>query len=460
MNNVNLKRRDFLATAGGATAASLLTGCATRPLRRIVTTETINHACVGVGGMGYHDLQNFMSHPRARIVAICDVDRNHLDKAAALVPQARRYVDWREMLDKEGDAIDSINASVPDHMHLPIAMSAMRAGKHVYCQKPLCHDVFECRQLSDTARRTGVVTQLGTQHASGAGDRMAVQWLREGVIGTVKNVILCSNRPGAIDDYRLVGPRPAQGEPVPAHLAWDLWLGTAPERPYASKIYHPMKWRAWQDFGTGWSGDIGCHIFDAVWKGLEWGKTAPLSVRARVQESWQQSVSRRADTWPQSDHITWRFPGNNASGGREFTVEWFDGLFYPPDYALAMAREAGFEEYPAESALVIGSDGALLLPHTSGPVLLPKTRYSQYPKPKVLARNHYHHFLDACMGGEMCESHFEHAGPMAETILLGTVAIREPDVELQWDAKRIRIANSESADKLLRREYRKGWQIE
>ncbi|MDX9868958.1 MAG: Gfo/Idh/MocA family oxidoreductase, partial [Kiritimatiellia bacterium] len=353
----SITRRDFLSVSG-ASAAAAFTGCATGAPRRTVQAATINHACIGVGGMGYNDLKNFLAHPRARITAICDVDRNHLDKAAALVPGARRYTDWREMLEKEGGRIDSVNASVPDHMHLPIALSALCAGKHVYCQKPLCHDVAECRLLAEAARRTGAVTQLGTQHASGAGDRMAVQWLREGVIGTVKNIILCSNRPGAIDDYRLVGPRPAQGEPPPAHLAWDLWLGTAPARDYAPAIYHPTKWRAWQNFGTGWSGDIGCHIFDAVWKGLSLGSAAPLSVTARVQESWKSHAARRADVWPQSDHITWTFPGNAASGGRAFTIEWFDGLFYPPEYAQRMAREAGFEAYPAESALVIGSEGA------------------------------------------------------------------------------------------------------
>jgi predicted dehydrogenase len=451
-------RRQFLA-ASGAASASFLVGCATARPRTIAPNDKINHACIGVGGMGYNDLQNFKSHPRAQIVAICDVDKNHLDKAAALVPDARRYTDWREMLDKEGDRIDSLNASVPDHMHALIALNAIRAGKHVYCQKPLCHDVAECRALAQAVRGTRVVTQLGTQYASGVGDRMGVQWLREGAVGTVQKVILCSNRPGAIDAYRLVGPRPAKGEPAPAHLAWDLWLGTAPERDYAPAIYHPAKWRAWQDFGTGWSGDIGCHIFDAVWKGMELGATAPLTVTAEVQESWKNDPARRADVWPQSDHITWAFPGNTYTGGKGFTMEWFDGLIYPPADVQALAKEAGFSEYPAESAMVIGTEGALLLPHTSGPVLLPKGKFEGREKPKLPARNHYHHFLDACLGGEMCESHFTQTGPMAETIILGSVAIRVPDTVLKWDPAGLRITNSEAADKLLRRSYRTGWSV-
>ncbi|MCX7888096.1 MAG: gfo/Idh/MocA family oxidoreductase, partial [Verrucomicrobiae bacterium] len=146
-------------------------------------------------------------------------------------------------------------------------MTAVHCRRHVYCQKPLCHDVFECRAVTRAAQAAGVVTQLGTQFASGVGDRIAVHWLREGAIGKAKRVITCSNRSGAVGLYRLPGPRPAQGQPPPPELAWDLWLGTAPVRPYTPGIYHPVKWRAWQDFGTGWSGDIGCHIFDAVWKG-------------------------------------------------------------------------------------------------------------------------------------------------------------------------------------------------
>jgi predicted dehydrogenase len=385
------------------------------------------------------------------------VDKTQLDRAGALVPDARRYTDWREMLAKEGDKIDSVNATVPDHMHALISLSAIKAGKHVYCQKPLCHDVAECRVLAQAAKYSGLVTQLGTQHASGAGDRLGVQLLREGAVGTIQRIILCSNRPGAIDAYRLVGPRPAKGEQAPAHMAWDLWLGNAPTRDFAPSIYHPSKWRAWQDFGTGWSGDIGCHIFDAVWKGLD--LHAPLSVTAEVQESWKNDKARRADVWPQSDHITWVFPGNEKSGGKDFTVEWFDGLIYPPADVQALAKEAGFNEYPAESAMVIGSDGAMLLPHTSGPVLLPKEKFAGRPKPKFGPRNHYHHFLDAILGGEMCESHFVQTGPMAEAILLGTVAIRVPNTVLQWDARRLRIPNSTEADRLLRRDYRKGWEL-
>ena len=251
-----------------------------------------------------------------------------------------------------------------------------------------------------------------------------------------------------------MGPRPAQGEPPPSNLAWDLWLGTAPVRPFAPGIYHTMKWRAWQDFGTGWSGDIGCHIFDAVWKGL--GLTAPLSVVAEVQESWKNSPERRADTWPQCDHITWKFPGSDKIHGDELTLEWFDGEMFPPDDVRRMSEMA---KYPEESAMVIGTKGALLLGHQSGPRLLPSAQFKGHPKPDVPPRNHYHHFADACLGGPMTESHFQQTGPMAEAILLGTVAIRVPDTVLRWDSHHLRITNSPDANKLLRRRYRKGWQV-
>ncbi len=459
-----INRRGFLkGTAAFTVTAGTWQGCTSLQLpepRIIGANEKIHHACIGVGGMGFHDFQNFLSHPRAEIVAICDVDENHLNHAAELAPKARKYRDWREMLEQEGDNIDSVNASVPDHMHAIIAMNAMKRGKHVYCQKPLCHDVAECRMLAETVAGSKVVTQLGTQHASGVGDLMAVAMLRQRAIGDVKKVYLCSNRTGAIDTYRLLGPRPERGETPPATLAWDLWLGTAPERPFSPGIYHPTKWRAWQDFGTGWSGDIGCHIFDAVWKGMNLSAaTPPLTIKAEVQESWKNSLPRRGDTWPQSDHITWTFAGVPASGNKPFTFEWFDGLFFPPEEAQEWSIKAGFSKYPEEAALVIGTDGALLLPHTGGPVLLPKEKFAGYERPKVAGRNHYHHFLDGCLGVAKNESHFVQTGPMAEAIILGTVAIRRPDETLQWDSKRLRFTNDANANALLRRTYRNGWVI-
>src|SRR5688572_4512955 len=302
----SFSRRHFLraaALAGFSAPFILPSG-----LRAAAPNSKLNHACIGVGGMGVGDRGTFARHAKVQIVALCDVDANALSQAAKDFPGARTYTDWRELLEAEGDKIDSVNVAVPDHMHFPIAYNAIQKGKHVYCQKPMCHDVAEVRRLTEASVRKKVVTQLGTQMAAGQGERTMVQLLQTGAIGKIKQVYLCSNRPGAVENYRLVGPRPVAGVQPPAHLAWDLWLGSAPERPFAPDIYHPVKWRAWLDFGTGWSGDIGCHIFDAVWKGLS--LRPALDVVAEVQESWKNSPVRRADTWPQGQHISWTFPGN------------------------------------------------------------------------------------------------------------------------------------------------------
>ena len=389
-----------------------------------------------------------------QIVAICDVDEDRLKTASELVPDARIYTDWRELLKKEKKIIESVNVSVPDHSHFSIAYEAIQMKKHVYCQKPMCHDVAEVRVLTEASKKKRVITQLGTQHASSANDRRGVQLIKEGAIGKIKHAYLCSNRPGAIEQYRLVGPRPAAGQEPPAHLNWDLWLGTAPTRPYAPDIYHPMIWRSWLDFGTGWSGDIGCHIFDAVWKGL--GLKPPKSVIAEVQKSWQDSPERRADTWPQGDHITWMFPGNELTESDELPVEWFDGEMYPPQEIMDLFPH---ETYPAESAMLVGTEGALIIVHSAGLALLPKEKFENYDMPQFEDRNHYHHFVDACLGGEKTESHFAQTGPMTEAILLGTVAIRVPDTLLEWDADNMKFPNHPDANKFLRRTYREGWSV-
>ena len=454
----NMSRRDFLRTTALAAAATpfLASGEGVKP-RTISANEKLQHACIGIGGMGTNDLHNFLAHPRVEIVALCDVDADRLQAAAKLAPSARLYSDWRELFEKEGDRIDSVNVATPDHSHFSIAYSAVHRGKHVYCQKPMCHDVAEVRVLTEESVRRGVKTQLGTQAASGIYDRTAVAWLKEGRIGKIKHAYLCSNRPGAVEGYRLMGPRPAVGEPPPASLNWDDWLGSAPVRPYAPGIYHLEKWRAWQDFGTGWSGDIGCHIFDSVWKGL--GMKPALDVVAEVQESWKNSPERRADTWPQGDHITWTFPGTPATEGDTLTLEWFDGAFYPPD-DIRRLYSPNLSEYPYESSLLVGTEGALITPNASDPpTLLPREKFAGVKPPTLPKRNHYHHFVDACLGGELNESHFAQTGPMAEAILLGTIAIRVPGELLKWDHARMKITNHPEANRYVKRKYRDGWHV-
>ncbi len=445
-----ISRRDFLrstALAGLAAPFVLPSG-----LRAAAPNAKLNHACIGVGGMGWNDLNTFLRHPRLQVVALCDVDANNLDKAAKAAPGARLYSDWRELLAKEGNQIDSVNLAVPDHMHFSIAHSAIQKGKHTYCQKPMCHDVAEVRALTEASIKKGVVTQLGTQLAAGIGDRTTVQLLQSGAIGKIKHAYLCSNRPGAVESYRLLGPRPASGQEPPASLKWDLWTGTAPVRPYVPEIYHQTKWRAWQDFGTGWSGDIGCHIFDAVWKGLR--LKPALTVQAEVQDSWKNSAARRGDTWPQGDHITWTFPGNDLIEGKELTLEWFDGEFLPPKEIRELYS---VEDYPGEAAMIIGTEGALLNILGRSAILLPEKKFENHPHPKLEPRDHYHHFVDACLGLTKTESLFAQTGPMTEAILLGTVAIRVPGKKLEWNHRRMKVTTNPDANHFLKRKYRSGW---
>ena len=438
-------RRRFLAGAVGATPLILRGG-----LLSASPNSMLQHACIGVTRMGENDLKNFLQHDKVKIVAICDVDTAHLDKAARLVPDARRYTDWRELLESEGDRIDSVNVTTPDHMHFPIAYRAVMAGKHLYCQKPMCHDLAETRLLAQTVRNRGVISQLGTQHASKQGDRMMTQFLRDGIIGPVKAVHLCSNR--AAVNRVVASPLPAP-EPPPNNLNWDHWLGTAPERPFLPDTFHPAKWRAWLDFGTSWAADMGIHIFDSTWRGL--GLEAPAKVVAEVDEEWKNSPERRAQNWPLSERVTWTFPatGNDLIEGDSLTVQWHDGAFLPPEEARALKPG----EYPDQSALVIGAEGALLQEVGSGPILLPREKFKAHPRPDLPPRDHYKHFVDACLGGEPTSSSLPETAPINEAILLATIAIRHPDQELEWDAAAMKIPNHSEAEKLLRRSYREGW---
>jgi len=443
-------RRQFLQVATTATAGApfiLPSG-----LRAAAPNSKVAHACIGVTRMGHNDLKNFQEHARLQIVALCDVDRNHLAEAAKLVPGARLYTDWRELFAQEGNRLDSVNVTVPDHMHFPIALAAIRRGKHVYCQKPMCHDVAEVRQLTAAAAaQPRLITQLGTQVASSLGDRMTVHHLKTGAIGRVKHVYLCSNRAAP---NRLGGPRPAATGAPPPHLNWEHWIGTAPQRPFAPDTYHPAKWRAWLDFGTSWCADMGCHILDATWRALD--LRSPTLIRAEVETAWKNSPERRAQNWPTSEHVTWTFPGNALTEGRELRVEWYDGPdFLPPAEVRALYPNA---KYPSEAAMIVGTEGAILHAHNTGPRLLPAEKFRDYPRLELAARNHYHHYVEACLGGEKTESHFAQTGPMTEAILLGSIAIRCPDQDLAWDSAALRFPKNAEANRLLRRTYRAGWE--
>ena len=447
--SLRTSRREFLKL-------SLSAGLGTVAIPEIVSAkspnERIQHGAIGVGGMGWGDIQQIGSHPDVEIAAICDVDMARMAAAAKRFPNARCYQDWRELLEKEGDKIDSISVSTPDHMHAPITMTAINQGKHVYCQKPLTHDVQEARRIAVAAAKANVVTQMGIQVNASIGYRMAVKMIRDGLIGKVKRVYAWSNKP--VGNYRPVGPRPTGEDVVPATLDWDAWLGVAPVRPYKHGVYHPTWWRGWQDFGVGWLGDMGCHILDTPYLALKLG--APVRISAQVEPAWRDTPSRRTETWPTWQIVHYTFTGNELTAGKTLELTWSDGDKYPPD---RLRQYIDDYEFPQQGSLLLGEAGTLLLPHAGRPQLFPGKTFKGYPPPKLAPRNHYHHWVDACRQKTKTVAGFDYAGPLTEVVLLGTVALRCPDRELAWDAKQMKITNLPRADQHLRRLYRTGWTV-
>jgi hypothetical protein len=373
-------------------------------------------------------------------------------EAAKRFPNARRYQDWRELLDSEDDKIDTVSVSTPDHMHAPITMTAINKGKHVYCQKPLTHDVCEARRIAAAAAKAHVVTQMGIQVNASIGYRMAVKMIQEGIIGKVKRVYAWSNKP--VGNYRPLGPRPTGEDIVPATLDWDAWLGTAPVRPYKHGVYHPTWWRGWQDFGVGWLGDMGCHILDTPYLALKLG--APIGIRAQVEPAWRDTSSRRTETWPTWQIVRYTFAGNELTADKTLELTWSDGDKYPPDH---LRQHIDNHEFPKQGSLLLGETGTLLLPHGGGPQLFPQRTFKGFKRPKLASRNHYHHWVDACRHKNKTVAGFNYAGPLTEVVLLGTVALRCPDRELVWDAAQMKITNLPGANQYLRRLYRTGWTV-
>ena len=447
--NLQTSRREFLKV-------SLSTGLVGVALPKTALTkssnERIQHGSIGVGGMGWGDIQQIGSHPDVEIVAICDVDTARMAEAAKKFPNARRYQDWCELLEKEDNKIDSVNVSTPDHMHAPITMTAINRGKHVYCQKPLTHDVYEARRIATAAAKANVITQMGIQVNASIGYRMAVKMIRDGVIGKVKRVYAWSNKP--VGNYRPLGPRPTGADVVPATLDWDAWLGTAPVRPYKHGTYHPTWWRGWQDFGVGWLGDMGCHILDTPYLALKLG--APIRIRAQVEPAWRDAPSRRTETWPTWQVVHYTFAGNELTADQTLELTWSDGDKYPPDH---LRQHIDNHEFPKQGSLLLGEAGTLLLPHGGGPQLFPETTFRGFKHPTLASRNHYHHWIDACRHKSETAAGFDYAGALTEVVLLGTVALRCPDKELAWDAVQMKVTNFPGANQYLRRLYRTGWTV-
>jgi predicted dehydrogenase len=448
-----LGRRRFLA---GTTAAMASVTILPSGLLKAAPNDKPNIAAVGVGGKGWGDITETSKDGAAHVVAFCDVDtegtarngkrRNNsgFGAAAERWPDAKRYTDWREMLDKEGSRLNGITVSTPDHMHAPVTMTALQMGIATYTQKPLTRTIHEARQLALAARKAGVVTQMGNQGHSGVPYRTVVQLVQGGAIGKIKEAHTWSNRPiwptHGID-------RPPGSSPIPPGLDWDLWLGVAPERPFVEKVYHPFAWRGWFDFGAGALGDMGCHIIDPVYWSLE--LTAPTRV-------WYEGPSPKSETFPKSETITYEFPGTKYTSSGTIRVLWYDGGLLPP---ADLAPLPAGQSLPDNGCLLIGEKGALLCRHGGSPMLLPQEKFADYPMPKLEQVDHYLQWTNAIRGEGKTTSNFDYAGLLTEAVLLGTIACRFPGEQLAWDSTNLRFTNVAKANDFVRQPYRKGWEV-
>lgn len=436
-------RRSFLTLASTGVAGAMTCPSWARNIQLNGVNEKLRTAHIGVGGMGGSDLKSIASHAQVEVAALCDVDSVRLAKAAIRHPKAKTFVDFRQMLSELDDKIDAVIVSTPDHTHAPAAVSAMNLGKPVYCQKPLTHEAFEARRMREIADEKKLVTQMGTQIHSHAYYRQATAIIQDGAIGKVSRVLAWSRKNWGFD-----GDTPPAPTAPPKTLDWDLWLGTAAERDYAPKFYHPGQWRRLMDFGTGTLGDMGVHIFDTPYCALE--LTTPNWVRTTCRPPTNLGH-------PTSNKVEYEFPGT------KYTTEtldwtWIDGPDAPPkNDDLGIPEDV---KLPAQGSLFVGEEGSMILPHINPPKLFPQEKFSDYKAPQVQGNNHYHQFVDACFGKTQASMPFSLGGPLTEALLLGVVANRYPGEQLEWDAETMTFTNSPDASKLIEREYREGFEVE
>ena len=447
-------RRDFLA-ATAATAFSftivprhVLGGPGQTP-----PSERLNVAGIGCGGMGGGDIAT-ITKLGANFVALCDVDETRAAGTFNAHPQARRYKDFREMLDKEAKNIDAVTVGTPDHIHAVASMAAIKAGKHVYCQKPLTHTLHECRELTKAAKAAGVMTSMGNQGHASEGSRLTNEWIQAGVIGEVREVHVWSDRAGKL--WKQGIGRPADMPPVPSTLDWNLWLGPIRERPY-SPAYAPVGWRGWWDFGTGALGDMGCHIIDhPVWA-LNLGAPTSVEARTTLDGTLLEKNQINFETYPVAAIITYEFPARGNLPPVRMT--WYDGGLMPP---TPVEMSSG-QRLPDNGVLYVGSKGKMFHgSHGGMPQLLPgKLLEEAKAIPKTMDRSpgHYEEWVLACKGGKRPVANFDYSGPMTETVLLGVLSLRSPGTRLEWDSDNLKVKNAPDLNQYVHTEYRKGWSL-
>ena len=412
----------------------------------------LNVACIGIDGKGSSDTDQ--AAQVGQVVALCDIDDGKLNRKAAgeKYADAKKYNDFRKMLDEMGGKIDAVTVSTPDHTHAVAAMAAIKLKKHVYCQKPLTHTVFEARALREGARKYGVCTQMGNQGSAENGLREAVEVIQSGAIGPVTEAHVWTNRPIWPQAPGLTS-RPPDAE-IPKGVHWDLWLGPAPYRHYA-KGYHPFAWRGFWDFGTGALGDMACHTANLAFMALKLGY--PTSIVA-------ENEPVNPETYPGWATITFQFPARGDMPPVKFV--WYEGK---RDGKKNLPPKELFhgENPPGSGSLLVGEKGVLYSPDDYGAryFLLPKKQFEGYQKPeRSLPRNGRgdlgmkQEWARAIKENkpEIAYSNFDYAAMLTETILLGNAAMRAGK-KLEWDGPNLKFPNAPEADKLLRMEYRPGW---
>ena len=440
MTRQRFTRRRFIQ--GSVGLAGALAFPMVVPSRVFGANDRVNVACIGAGGKGEVDVEG--AHAAGGTIAfLCDVDESRAAQTFKKYPSAKHYKDYRQMLEKEENDIDAVTVSAPDHIHAPAALMAMRMGKHVYCQKPLTHTVHEARLLAQVAKEKKLATQMGNQGHSDSDMRRLVELIRAGVLGKVREAHVWTDRPIWPQGIQ----RPAGEDPVPATLDWDLWLGPAPQRPFkGNQAYVPFNWRGWWDFGTGALGDMACHCMDLVFFSLQPG--APTSLDAQSAGGTDES----APTW---SIIRYQFPN--------LAMTWYDGKKLPPT-ELVKGRKLS-----SNGVILVGDKDTLYVPSYWGPgEFLSGAKMAEFKDvPQTLPRarmqfddGHYAEWIDAIKGGPAPMSNFaDYSGPLTEAVLLGNVAIRAGR-KIEWDSKNLKVTNDADANRLIRKQYRKGWEIE
>lgn len=430
-------RRQFLQSAAAVTIA------APAYVRGQNLNSKLQLAGIGCEGKGLSDIRAMASHKQSAFVGFCDVDLGRTAEAQKLSTEAPVFQDFRELLAKMGDKIDAVTVSTPDHMHAFIALDAMRRGKHVYCQKPLTHNVWEARQMTLQAKKTNVITRLGNQIHSHSAYRTGVQTIQAGAIGKVKQVHSWCAATGHGKSFHI--SRPTNPDGAPKTLNWDHWVGVAPMRPYGGwKVYHPWGWRDWQDFGNGALGDFGCHILDPVFTALKIDK-APLDFKA-------DHSGMNHEVWPAQTTVDYTFPGTEFTTSGNLKITWYDGGRLP---STKGSHVPPTERLPSSGSMFIGENGSMVLPHYAAPRMYPEVKVTE-----AESQDHYHGWIDGCLSGKQPSDGFDYGGPLTEAVLLGNIAARYRGTKLMWDAAAMRITNHEEANQWLRREYRDGWEIE